>query len=262
MKRLIYQVYVGKRAKLYDFCTESVAEYCKKYGIDHHIQRTPILMIKPDVFMTNRSKESYEKYGGYLPIYEKENAFTYFNSYDQVLILDADIYIKSDAPNIFDELDETTDFAGVVEREMPLNRQYQNKIVGYSKMQYGNIKNVDWKWNQLGGEFFNMGMMLMNNRIKKYLNNETPRQFLARPRFKPFIDGVGPWKWSTDQTLLNVWLKEEQMNVKHLNWKWNALYTAIPNEKIRDAHFIHFFLRDKLPARGENINQLRAICGI
>ena len=75
MKRLIYQVYVGKKSKLYDHCTASVKAYAKQIGADYECQRTPILMIKPDVFNTNRSKESYEKYGGYLPIYEKENAF-------------------------------------------------------------------------------------------------------------------------------------------------------------------------------------------
>ena len=74
MKKLIYQVYIGKRSKLYDHCVQSVAEYCKAHGIAHEVQRNPILMIKPDVFSTNRSRESYEKYGGYLPIYEKEKA--------------------------------------------------------------------------------------------------------------------------------------------------------------------------------------------
>ena len=77
MKRLIYQVYVGKPSRLYDHCTQSVADYCYRYSIDHKIQRQPILRIKPNVFTTNRSTESYEKHGGYLPIFEKENAFTY-----------------------------------------------------------------------------------------------------------------------------------------------------------------------------------------
>ena len=84
MKRLIYQVYVGKQSHLYNHCTNSVAEYCKAHDINHIVQREPILRIKPDVFATGRSKESYEKHGGYLPIFEKENAFTYFKEYDQL----------------------------------------------------------------------------------------------------------------------------------------------------------------------------------
>ena len=254
MKKLIYQVYVGKKSKLYDHCTASVAAYCKEHDIDHIVQRAPILFIKPDVFMTNRSKESYEKHGGYLPIYEKENAFTYLKTYDQVAVIDSDIWIRPGSPNIFSDIQLDADFAGVVEREMPITVEYKNKIVNYSKMQYSSIRNIDWKWNDAGGEFMNMGMMVMNKSIAKYLNGETPAQFLNRPRFKSFVDGMGPWKWSTDQTLLNTWIKEEPMKVQNLHWKWNGLYTA--NTKIKECNFVHFFLKDKLPDRGENVEQL------
>ena len=258
MKRLIYQVYVGKRSKLYDHCTQSVKDYCKRHNIDYEVQRSPILMIKPDVFSTNRSKESYEKHGGYLPIYEKENAFTYLRSYDQVAIIDADVWIRPDAPNIFDELPEGYDFGAVCEREMPINNQYMAKIANYSRMQYSTIKSVDWKWNnKTGGQFFNMGIMVMNKSIEKYLKGETPAQFIRRPEFKPFVDGMGAWKWSTDQTLLNTWIREEKMAIKHLDWKWNGLFTA--NTKIKECHFVHFFLKDKLPNRGENVEELRKV---
>lgn len=259
MKRMIYQVYVGPRNKLYDFCCESVAAYCEKYNIDHIVQRDPILRIKPDVFVTNRSKESYEKHGGYLPIYEKENAFGYFNQYDQIAIVDADIWIRDTAPNIFDDLDESYDFGGVVEREMPLTPQYQQKIVGYSRMQYQSLNNIDWKWNNLGAEFFNMGLMVLNKSIDKYLRGDTPEQFIRRAEFKDFVDGMGAWKWSTDQTLLNTWIKKEKMNIKNMDWKWNALYKGIEDNKIKEAHFVHFFLRDKLPDRGNNIEQLKKV---
>ena len=257
MKRMIYQVCVGKRSTLYNHCVESVAQYCKAHNIEHIVQKSPILMIKPDVFATNRSKESYEKHGGYLPIFEKENAFTYLPKYDQVAIIDADIWIRPGAPNIFDDLPDDVDAGFVCEREMPITEEYKRKIIGYSKMQYGTLRSIDWKWNASGGEFFNMGMMVLNSKaILKYLKGETPNQFLRRPDFKPFIDGMGNWKWSTDQTLLNVWVKEEKMNVAHMNFKWNALFNAIPENKVKEAHFVHFFLKDKLPYKGENIEEL------
>ena len=41
-----------------------------------------------------------------------------------------------------------------------------------------------------------------------------------------------------------------------MNWKWNALYTAVDKNRMNESHFIHFFLRDKLPAKGENIEEL------
>ena len=262
MKTLIYQVYTGKRKNLYDFCTESVKKYAERIGSDYIVQRQPILMIRPDPFNQGRSNESYMKYGGFLPIYEKENAFGYFHQYDKIAIIDGDIYIRPTAPNLFDQIDDNHDFAGVIERQMPLNDKYQAKITNYSRMQYGTIKSVDWKWNYLGAEFFNMGMMLMNKSIYKYFNGQTPKEFLSRPRFKNFIDGVGPWKWSTDQTLLNTWVREEKMRLKHLDWKWNGLYNAVPNDLLKQAHFIHFFHKTVLPMEGENIEELAKLVGI
>lgn len=254
MKRLIYQVYLGKRSKLYDHCISSVKDYCKIHNIDHVVQRTPILRIKPDVFQTNRSKESYEKHGGFLPIYEKENAFAYLKSYDQVAVIDADIWIRPNSPDIFEDFGTEPDFGAVIERDMPITPKYRHKIAAYSKAQYGNIRNVDWKWDESGAEFMNMGLMLMNQSINEYLRGETPLQFINRPRFKPFVDGLGFWKWSTDQTLLNTWIREEKMKIKNLDWKWNGLYGA--NTKIQECHFVHFFLKDHLPERGENVQEL------
>ena len=44
------------------------------------------------------------------------------------------------------------------------------------------------------------------------------------------------------------------MKVKHMDWKWNGLFTA--NTKIKECHFVHFFLKDKLPNAGENVKEL------
>lgn len=253
-KRLIYQVKLGK-SKLYNHCTESVAAYCKANGIDYFVQTAPILNIKPDPFTSNRSKESWSRFSC-LPIYEKENAFNYLKSYDQVAIIDADIWIRPGSANIFDKVPDDVSFGGVVEREMPITEKYRQKIVNYSRMQYGNIRDVDWKWNSSGAEFFNMGMMVLNKSLLDYLKGETPLQFLSRPRFKPFIDGVGNWKWSTDQTLLNTWIKEEKIPTKHLTYHWNGLYSALQPGRINECNFVHFFLKDKLPNRGEDVSTL------
>ena len=85
MKRLIYQVYVGNRTRLYDHCTKSVKEYAEEINrkeiarnrVDYVVQTQPIMRIKPDVFATNRHPRAWEQHGGFLPIFEKENAFNY-----------------------------------------------------------------------------------------------------------------------------------------------------------------------------------------
>lgn len=261
MKCLVYQVYLGPKLKLYDYCTASVAKYCKKYGFDHIIQREPILKIIPDIKVTNRSSASYGRLG-YLPIYEKENAFSYLDEYDRIAIIDSDIYIRDNAPNIFDELNDGSEFGAVVEREMPLTKGYFNKIINYSKEQYSTLNDVDWRENDKGYEFMNMGLMVFSNDIRKYLNNQTPLQFLSRPEFKRFIDGLGLWKWSTDQTLLNYWIRKDGVKYKHLNWRWNALYKGVEDFYLKDSHFIHFFLKDHLPSKGENVQQTIMLEGL
>ena len=246
---------MGPELKLYNHCIESVKKYCDKYNITHIIQKEPILKIVPDKAVTNRSDSSYGRLG-YLPIYEKENAFSYLDQYDRIAIIDSDIYIRDTAPNIFDELNDGSEFGAVVEREMPLTRQYISKIISYSKEQYSQLTEINWNRNELGYEFMNMGLMIFSKDISKYIRGDTPEKFLRRNEFKRFIDGLGYWKWSTDQTLLNYWIRKEKMNYKKLNWKWNALYKGIEDNKLKDSYFIHFFLKDHLPDKGENVKDL------
>jgi len=254
MKRLIYQVAVGKQSKLYNHCTTSVKEYADRHGIDYIKQTTPKLWIRPDPFVSNRSQECQSRPLP-LPIFEKENAFEYLDQYDQIAIIDSDVWIRPDAGSIFDDVDPNVDFAAVVEREMPITEQYQKKILNYSSMQYKPLHpKVDFKPNHLGYEFMNMGVMVLNKSILKYLKGQTPKEFLSRQEFKAFDDGMGPWKWSTDQTLLNWWIRKEEMNIQNLHWKWNGLYTA--NRKIQHCKFVHFFLKDKLPNAGEDVEKL------
>ena len=239
MRNLIYQVQVGPSNPLYDVCIASVASYCAQHGISHVIQREPKLRITP--LDSQRSENACARLG-YLPIYEKENAFEYFDQYDNVCILDGDIYVKPNAPNIFNEI-TGYEFAAVAERDMPLNARHAKKIKKYSHGQYDLLRNeADFCWNNMGAEFYNMGLMLMSSSIKKHLHNQTPMEFLRRAEFKRFIDGVGNWRWSSDQTLLNYWVKKEQIITRNLDWRWNALYRGVRDECLSDAYFVHFFL--------------------
>lgn len=219
----------------------------------------PTLRIKPDPFTTNRSQDSYVKHGGFLPIFEKENAFDLLDQYDQIAIIDADIFIRDNAPNVFDDISSTCAWGGVVERDMPITQHYKDKITSYSAMQYQTLHSnaIDFSPNGLGYEFFNMGMIVINSAVfKPFMSGQTAAQFLNRIEFKDFIDGVGPWKWSTDQTLLNYFLKKYKVPVEKLSWKYNALYKGIEDQYIPHAYFIHFFLKDKLPNGGENVEEL------
>ena len=260
MKKLIYQVYVGKNSNLYDYCIQSVQRYAERIGADYKIQKEPILKIAPDVNnkKSNRSRESYMKHGGFLPIYEKENAFTHLGEYDQVAIIDADVYIKKSAPDIFAEVGSDYDFGAVLENTMPLNVKYRAKVNGYSRGQYGPLLNEGkFKKHDNGYEFMNMGVMVLNKSIVPFFEGQTPKEFISRDEFKRFVDGEGAWKWSTDQTMLNYWIRKYPIRYKCMDWKWNGMFTAI--DKIDECHFVHFILMSKLPGRGNNLDAIRRI---
>ena len=261
MDRMIYQVAVGKQSNLYEHCIKSVANYCKKYNLKHIVQTEPILKIRPDLNRTGRSKEAVERLG-YLPIFEKENAFYYLDQYRQIAIVDSDIYIRDNAPNIFEQLTEQYAFGAVAERELPCAKKYKSKIRKYSKSAFEPLTDVNWKWNELGAEFYNMGLMVINtNGFLPYLKGQTPKQFLDRQEFKDFVDGVGYKKWSTDQMLLNWWVKKESIPTLNMDWRWNGLYKGIDDKRLPEAYFVHFFLKDLLPQRGENISALMEAIG-
>jgi len=255
MTNLIYQVKVGPNPPaFYDTCINSAKEYCAKFGIDHIVQTQPILKIRP--LNSKRSVEAVERLG-YLPIYEKENAFNYLDKYDNIAIVDSDIYIRDTAPNIFDEIGDAT-FAAVAERDMPLTPEYTNKIRKYSMGQYQPLTDIDWKWSDThGAEFYNMGLMLFScDKISDFLYRQTPEQFIRRKEFERFVNGEGNWKWSTDQTLLNYWVKHSGMTVKNLDWRWNALFKGVEDRYLPESHFIHFFLSGRLPKGGAEIPEI------
>ena len=251
MQRLCYQISVGETPAFYDVCIASVAAYCERFGFDHIIQREPLLKIAPKA--SQRSTNALRL--GYLPIYEKEAAFAHLDRYGQIAIIDADVYIRPDAPNIFDQLGDAT-FAGVLERDMPLTPAYLDKIQKYSKGQYSRLNDVDWLWNDRGAAFYNMGVMVFSYKLLDYLHGQTPKQFIQRPEFERFVNGEGHWRWSTDQTLLNWWVKDSGMNTRDLNWKWNALYGGV--KSVAEAYFVHFFLSAKLPRKGAEIPSISA----
>ncbi len=258
MKKLIYQVSLGKQSKLYNHCTKSVEAYAKRIGADYICQKTPILRVTPNPFLNQREgKTGGWKKHGYMPIFEKENVFNYFSKYDRCCVIDADIYVRPTAPDIFEELNKTV--GSVYESDLPMNDAYANKIRSYSNMI--TMFNLQWPFdNRTGYEFFNSGVMLYDSKLMlDQLKGMTPGQFLEQPMLEDFINGIGPLKWQSDQITLNYWFKKKNVEVQKLDWKWNALYSTIGESDLYDAYFVHFFLKDKLPNAGENVEELMKI---
>lgn len=252
MKNLIFQVAVGNVPDYYQTCIDSVERYCTKYNIEHKVLREPQLKIAP--LDSKRSTNALRL--GYLPIYEKENAFNYLDDYDKICIIDSDVFVRDNAPNIFDQISDEDVFAGVYEKDMPLTPDYQRKIIAYSKGQYQSIHGGKMPIGPWGYGFINMGVMLFTNKLKQYLNGQTPEEFIRRKEFEKFVNGEGNWRWSTDQTLLNTWVHHSGMKIKALDWKWNALFKGVKDDTLQESYFVHFFLSNNLPRKGAEIPEI------
>ena len=61
--------------------------------------------------------------------------------------------------------------------------------------------------------------------------------------------------------LLNYWVKKESIPTLNMDWRWNGLYKGIEDSRLPEARFIHFFLKDLLPQRGENVQALMEAIG-
>ncbi len=237
---MIYQVAVGPTRPLYESCLASVARYCEKYHINHHVQRQPILKIVP--VDSHRSEGALRL--GYLPIFEKENAFDYLDDYDAICVIDSDIYIRDHAPCIFHSIQDVA-FAGVLERDIPAIPRHISKLKKYSQAQYGSLRQqAQFDWNDRGADFFNMGLMMLKPSLRAYIGQRSAREFLQQHDFQRFVNGEGAWRWSTDQTLLNYWIKRDRIPTQHLDWRYNALYGAVDPDMIHQAWFVHFFLAE------------------
>lgn len=164
---LIYQVAIGK-SNLYDQCIQSVGDYAYRIGANHIVQTEPILKIRPDMKVTNRSYEAIERLG-YLPIFEKEEAFNLklINTYKNIAVIDADVFVKKNVKeNIFDSLKPEIAFGAMREMDLPMQDWYAKKLKTYSQMQYGNIWPQHMFENGIA-KFRNMGVMIFNTTLIK-----------------------------------------------------------------------------------------------
>lgn len=232
-RRLIFQAVVGERRLLWERCIESVAVYAHRFGYEHRIQREPLLRIVPK--KSARSANALRM--GYLPNFEKFQAFALLHEFDEILVLDGDVWVQPLAPDIFEAVPKAAEFAAVIERDMPCSAAYARKLEGYARGQYGDF----------AFPFANMGVRLIRRGLLRLFHGQTPAEFIHRPEFADYVNGTGNYRWQTEQTLLNVWVRACGVHFHPLPWQWNALFGALTT--LEGAHFVHFFLSEHLTSQ-------------
>lgn len=234
MKRLLFQVAIGEPRPLWERCLASMASYCQRHGIEHRVAREPLLRIRP--VKSARSENALRM--GYLPNLEKLAGLDLLGSYDRVAIVDSDVWARPDAPDIFAAVPLECDLAGCPERSMPITAAYARKLDWYERGQFGPLKGV-------GLPFLQFGVIVYNASFRRFLPDGA-RAMITQPSLERFINGEGSWRWQTEQTTMNWFVRASGAAIAALPPWFNGLYGALQPGEIERCHFVHFFLSDHL----------------
>lgn len=210
MKRLIYTTAVNtegrtvKDSEIFALARNTWEHYCNRHGIDFFVIDTPQ---HPDT----------------QPHWFRYWIFDLKPDYDQYLYIDTDVFVKWDAPNIFETFKPGKVYA--VQDNGGLSWVWEG-INAYQSMFPG----VKLEWD----EYFNSGMILFDKEHKEvfqafkqfYIDNQQPIQ-QYRDRYRK----------GHDQTIFNYFLRYAGMEVELISEKWN-LFHLIRREIFYNGYFL------------------------
>ena len=177
----------------YDFSVKSWRNWCNKNDVELVVMEQPIYPI-------DQMKLTWQRYF-VIDILEENDV-----DYNQVCMVDADTIIHPDTPNFF-ELTEGK-YCGVVN---PVNEWVMKSIELYSHLMFDNrmIKYYD---------YINGGFQIFNKKHHPFLKMMT--QFYLSNQEK-ILNIQNTYGAGSDQTPLNFFLQEHNMDVKLLSAKFN-----------------------------------------
>lgn len=234
MRRLVYQVAIGPRRPLWEQCIESMARYCARHGFTHEVQREPILRIRPKA--SQRSEGALRL--GYLPNCEKMAGLSLFDQFEQIAIVDSDVWATADAPSIFDGVPPSCDLAAVTERALPISPIYARKLDRYERMQFAPLDGV-------GLPFLQCGVIVYNRSFTRFMPGG-PKGWYEQLELERFVNGEGPWRWQTEQVTLSWFCRAKGVDVAALDPRFNWLFGAILTAHRLEGWFHHMFLSEHL----------------
>ena len=171
---------------------------------------------------------------GYHPSFNKLSLSKRLIGYDRVLYLDADVLIRSDAPNIFSETCGSFCCVKDIHTELEFGSpEFKSLISSYMVMPLEYIKNnVDSTLDERSyfWGFFNSGVFLYNSRK---LQDIVPETFEVN---NPYHHSA-----HVEQALFNYWVQKSGIDIKYLDRTWNWIN---PDETSPMKGYIYHFTGD------------------
>lgn len=226
MKTAIFNLQIGSPKSHWDICLKTQHAYCKKYGIDHYISKTPFIRYK---WCAPHGQIYFEKLQC-LSLFDK--------GYDQVLMLDCDILVTPEARNIFEVYSDV------------------NKIYAYDESQIVGIRG-----KTLYGD--EEDIMDRDPYIKRILNSiETPFEWQKNYKNKYRFYNTGAFIFGKNiaHIFTNKVTFDSLVHTKNIYDFWEQTYISsiiqkydVPNESID-----YSFNRMNLGGRDENNERYKA----
>ncbi len=205
MKTAIFTVDIGDDLD-YLPAMLSAQFYADKYGISYFVCQIPDIRFL-------------------YPPFEKYQCLRLFDmDYDRVLILDRDILITPNAPNIFECYPDMDTFYAFDEN-MPNDMMNRNPIVEGIKA------GIDWPKNSRGKfKYFNSGVVIISKNFKDFISGF--RDLPETPQMRKF----------PEQTSMNFMVFKKGIQCESLNYRWNRMTFGVSDLKNKryNSYFIHY----------------------
>ncbi len=197
-KNCIVMVAIQEEASKYDHqkyfeaSKECWQSYCKKHNIDFIVVNKKLPNVK-------------------FCVWHKEFVFDFIgDKYEKIALVDFDTLVHWDAPNFFDLYND--EFCGVLENESLF--WIQNSLNAF-RDNFAELRNVEITLS----EYINGGVLFFHKSHKNFF--EKLKAFYIQN--KPAFDNWNVPNTGKEQTILNLYLKKENITKKYLDFRFNTM---------------------------------------
>lgn len=159
-----------------------------------------------------------------------------FKNFDKVLIVDPDIIINEEAPNIFDLMEPTTDLCVVhnINRDRESTPYFENisltistlhNTIGVLKRKINNFSETTYL-----EKYFNMGVFLYRPKSLSPIIQEMKELMFNDEELMKYLSFKECGDWFPAQNFTNAYLTHANLNIKFLPKEWNWLSPDIHTE--------------------------------
>lgn len=178
--------------KYFEVSKQCWQSYCKKYNIDFIVIDKKLPNVK-------------------FCVWHKEFVFDFIgDKYEKIALVDFDTMVNWNAPNFFNLYED--EFCGILENE---NLFWIDNSLRAFKSSFSELKDVDIKLS----EYINGGVLFFTKSHKQFF--EKLKDFYLRN--KNSFDNWNVPHTGKEQTILNLYLKKENVNKKYLDFRFNTM---------------------------------------